>query len=599
MSDKKGEGTHSDDRTGELLRRRVLQLSGAGLAGVPLLNFSIEDAAADEVEADELSVPDYDRNDWPGIQIDGPAVAEVGEKNTYEVEEELKPDHLNWRALHNDGGKRPELEGGGLSVDVTFLERGSHTVRAEDTFYGTNGSMNVTATGGPTPVDIEIRGPQELVADTGYQFEARPDKGGITFDKLDWSVTSLSGSEFDVVGTGLNVEIEIYTEGRYSLELEYETSEGYSRTANTTVEVFDLSRDRQNKVALADEVERLAVNLEENDLTETLDRIIARAKNGVVAPSTAREAIYRMQLAEDLTETTLAGMGPRTARSREDAKSRENGLVGEPRDSIVTQSQYSPPEFPLVSADVNLTGETLSSAVWMAAGLLTGAKAISKLVSKLPVPELSKTAEIMLSNVDSFQSLFPSEITIAGQILDAVNDLFEFIESEEEDDAVVLTNYLDEPVKYIRDRFSQQWQGLFETGGIVNSDLEDHLEKINEEMSGGGSGGINLQGTQEGAEAAAETGGALMTGTIEKGVRGLAALDLMSTIGDVLSVAAVFALAGGLVGLPIAAGVAAFGTFLTLTGTFLSTMNGSIQLWSLREIHERSINGIIAGADWS
>lgn len=478
-------------------------------------------------------------------------------------------------------------------MDVTFLERGLNRVSAVHPLeINAYGYKDVQVTGGPPPVDVEIVGPSELVADKAYEFEARPEQQGVEFAVLEWDVPSVADTQFEETGSGHTVDIEIKEEGEFKIELYYETEEGYSNTAYTFVDVFDLSRDRENKLELAAEIDDLAVALEEVDIADVLDDIIVHAKSGRASPSTAREAIYRMRLMEDVTETTLAGMGPGTAWSP------ETDLVGEPESSIVTQDTYEHPALPS-AARINLTAETVESILWMAIGLISGIKFASKLVKKVNLENVLDAKEVLVDQLDSLVSLLPPTVDVLGALYDEVADLVGFIESEEEEDGETLVERLVDPVGEISEQAANTWQAGFETFGIANSDLKDHLDEVNDTMRGGPDG-IDLEGTRAGAEAAAQTGKEKAEDRIEIGVNAFATFDILSTMGDLLSAGAGIAVAlTSLISLPVAAALALLGILATLAAEFISTTNGMIQLWTLREIHQQSKNGIIAGEDWA
>ena len=183
-------------------------------------------------------------------------------------------------------------------------------------------------------------------------------------------------------------------------------------------------------------------------------------------------------------------------------------------------------------------------------------------------------------------------------------ELTEYIESEEEEEKDELLEFSDSIIIIIRNELGDILMEIFEeSGGLpLESGFNDHLRDIDDEMSGGGSGSITLQGTQNEAESAAEQGGERVTQSIENGMKSITATDVISIIGDIIVLVAGGLLALGTVTGGIsavaAAGVGMVGLFLTFSAEFLSTAAGLTQMYTIREIHENALDAIIAGEEW-
>ena len=84
------------------------------------------------------------------------------------------------------------------------------------------------------------------------------------------------------------------------------------------------------KLALAEEITSLSPSINERArVQDTLDTMETQIENGNVDVSTAIDAVERMKMGENVTESTIAALGPGVTQSPENSSS----LVGAPSDS--------------------------------------------------------------------------------------------------------------------------------------------------------------------------------------------------------------------------------------------------------------------------
>ena len=593
MSDSEG---RNESRGGNLGRRRMLQLSGVTTFGTLFVG-SAAGEEEDEVETEASHQ----------VSVSGPSNVEVG--GSYQYQAGGYEGSGNYAYFWSSSGT---ISGDGKTVTVTFDSEGMHTVSVTvaDLDQGIplgGDEMDVQAVS--EEVDMELEGPDEIVMDRTATFTAHADPGDAAFERIEWDVLYVNDDEFDVVeeNDGLTAEIEFHTEGTRTVRVEYETDQGYRDSETVRLEVVDLDWYVNKKLALSDEVTRLSASINERQRVEpTLASIEQRARDGVVAPTTARDAINRMRLAEDVTEKAFAGFGPRVATSPEE------NLVGEPADSLPAQSEYEHPElgFPIFGpkADVNLSGETVGSVGWLVLGAAAGYKALAKVFKRFSmIDEITRAKEMVSDTIVAAASLLPVEKAIEFRMEFERKKAAFFVEHILDEEVEDKEELLDFSIPLVTDVRNMIGDGLFEefeeSGGAPGwSGFNEHLQNVDNEMSAGGAGAIELQGTQDGAESAAARGGKRTVDSIENGMNSITSVDIVSLIGDVLALVAAVLLAGALLtgGISVAAAaiVGMIGLFLTLSAEFLSITAGMIQMYTIREIHENALDAIIAGEDW-
>jgi hypothetical protein len=163
----------------------------------------------------------------------------------------------------------------------------------------------------------------------------------------------------------------------------------------------------------------------------------SQIRNGNVDVSTAIDTIERMKMGENVTESTIAALGPGVAQSPENSSS----LVGAPSDS------------PAASGGFDIAGTTVQNGLFLVTGLTAASTSFAKLAGS--VGTLSRLDDAVSRVNDALRVVFGGIPFVADPLKDAAKvikgDVVSKIESEGIEDGAELYEFVAGEVEDVRD----------------------------------------------------------------------------------------------------------------------------------------------------
>lgn len=384
-------------------------------------------------------------------------------------------------------------------------------------------------------------------------------------------ITDAAPGESRTVG----VEVTDPEEGTGSVTGELEIPEdvggGISRFEST----------RSEKLELAESVTNMATSINERDRAEsTLEELSEAIDDGSVDASTAVEAAERLKLGENVSESTLSVLGPRTLDSPEDP----NTFVGAPADAPAADSSF------------NLAGRSIENTVKLMVSAWAASRAFKEVAFELDrMPEAASFAEEILE--------FAVETLLGGfeEIVEPVQDLFtdasNAILGDINNDGVEAGDQLAGTVDGLFDEVSTSVSDsllyIFEQV-IPGNPLDNQLAEFDAELTPDDEG-LSLEGNLSDAETSASDGIKDINQTVQN-YRSLSeALELGSEMSLVL---------GGLgTAMLHTVALAKFGAVLKIAGVIfklafnvINDISAVLTLGSVGSTHSETLDNVVTGA---
>ena len=312
MSDKK---SGKREKTPHLLRRRILQISGGTAFSGLLYDDVVGQAAATDDGADGNL----------RVQLCGPTNVGPGEETyTARVEGGQGDLDFDWNAFVLPDGWDVPVDADGNTAEISFGWNSEHGVAVEVEDDETSASDAITVdvqndpgppnnpcdgTSDPMPVDVGLVGRDWLKVGHEFEFQAIPDDDDATLE-YEWSVEDAGSHEYDISGEGDTISVTFYTEGEFTLRVDYETDAGYESDATTTFEVVDLQPYVDAKAGTIDEIRNHAAAMNHIGGGEADARVDQKAEALLediedcvfdTRPDQYEEALKRMDAAEGVT----------------------------------------------------------------------------------------------------------------------------------------------------------------------------------------------------------------------------------------------------------------------------------------------------------
>jgi hypothetical protein len=335
------------------------------------------------------------------------------------------------------------------------------------------------------------------------------------------------------------------------------------------------------KFALAEEISTLSPSIDERArVQDTLDTMETQIESGNVDASTAIDAVERMKMGENVTESAIAALGPSVAQSPEDFSS----LVGAPSDS------------PAADGGFDIAGTTIQNALFLAIGLSAAGTAFAKLAER--VGTLARLDDAVSQVDDGLTVIFGGIPFIADRLKDAAKaiqgDVVSKIESDGVKDGAQLYEFVAGRVEDIRNPFANDLLRQYEQN-LGNPPIDGKLAELDDAL-GADNGTVDLEGTQTGAERAAADGMDRLNEELRETKNELNVTNFIATVSGLLAVA------GGIL-VPLSAGtlsiigtaLSVIGTFFSLGFTFLAVTAGTAGMANTRAEHNMALDGIISG----
>ena len=297
-----GEG-RNESRGGNLGRRRMLQLSGVSTLGTLFIG-----SAAGE-EDDEVGTEASHQ-----VTVTGPDQVEIGSTREYQAGGYQGSGNYGYFwSVEGDGS----ISEDGDTAEVTFDSQGWYTVSVTvaDLEHGEilgGDDMDVLAGEEPSPVEVTLYGRDELIVDQETEITASPDADDVDIE-YDWTVTDAVPLEYDIEEKDETAFVTFHTDGEFTLQIDYETEEGYQSEATMEFLVVDVQPYIDQKAGTIDQIRNLVTartHIEESEADARVDQraeaLLEDIKNGAfdAGPDQYEEALKRMNAAEEVTSTT-------------------------------------------------------------------------------------------------------------------------------------------------------------------------------------------------------------------------------------------------------------------------------------------------------
>lgn len=334
------------------------------------------------------------------------------------------------------------------------------------------------------------------------------------------------------------------------------------------------------KLALADEITAISPTINERDRVEpTLESIGQLVENGDVTEAAAVDAVERMKLGENVTEASLAALGPTVAQTPEQPGS----LVGVPAGQ------------PAADPEFDVAGDTVENTLFIGVSFLAVGSAFARVASLLGRlgRRLSQATEAV---DDALGAIFGAVPFVADRLRDISellsDELGVQIESEGIEDGARLYDLLAEEIAQYRDPLANDFLGAVESNAPGTS-FDDALEEFDDSLAD-----ATLEGSQDGAAAAAGTGTDLINDELRETQNSLAVTGFVAGVGDILAVAGALtvALSGGTLAI-VGTAAAIVGTFLSISFDFLGAVAGSVGVFDVLGLHNRTLDAAARGVD--
>ena len=335
------------------------------------------------------------------------------------------------------------------------------------------------------------------------------------------------------------------------------------------------------KLALAEEITSLSPSINERArVQDTLDTMETQIDNGNVDVSTAIDAVERMKMGENVTESTIAALGPGVTQSPENSSS----LVGAPSDS------------PAASGGFDIAGTTVQNTLFLGIGLFAASTSFAKLAGS--VGTLSRLDDAVSRVNDALRVVFDGIPFVADRLKDTAKaikgDVVSKIESEGVKDGTKLYEFAAGQVEDVREPFANGLLRQYEQN-FGNPPIDGKLAELDDSL-GADSGSVNLAGTQNGARAAAANGMDRLNRELRETKNSLNVTNFIATVSGLLAVAGgiLTVLSGGTLSI-IGTALSVLGTFFSLSFTFLAVTAGTAGLADARSEHNTALDGVISG----
>lgn len=340
-----------------------------------------------------------------------------------------------------------------------------------------------------------------------------------------------------------------------------------------------LDQVADEKLALAGSIDGIAQNIEEVPRVEaTIDDLQSAVDAGDVDVEEAIEAVERMKLGENVTETVLAGMGPTKLGAQQ-----PDTLVGSPID------------------DHDVAGETASLALSLVVELALAGLAIARFLNIVPPGTLGSVVQTAKRKIDSvidwvIRTLLGSLGSIVRDVqatADTIKQaLFALIESGVTDGPSLATSFL-EDVADARDTLANSLVGHFETDKS-GTNIDDKLRAFDERLDANGEIGPDFSGSFSDAETAAEDGiQEVQTTFIEaEGKLGVVkgVLDLTTALTAIAGI-----LTASVWGAPVGAVATVAGILTTIAINSLALNAGYMSMERILFEHNEALDAVLNG----
>lgn len=499
-----------------------------------------------------------------------------------------------YRGNQNSSANTPsdvELEQGGVSQLFFHEHDGTLSlVMIHDEPGANSGSHRVEFEGLPdsgswTVKDDPTHAPDEYPADGSFAEWAW---GSCCTDGGAYSWSDEGAVEFTVTPAAYSSRANAPFEGISTWKLRsgdgtsatLDKSQPVTVTVGESVPNDELETVMEEKMALAQSIDGISQNIEETARVEaTLDDLQDGVDAGDFDVEEAIEAIERMKLGENVTESTLAALGPTKLGTQN-----PNTLVGSPID------------------DYDVAGEIASLALSLVVELALAGLAIARFLDIAPSGTLAAVTRTAKRKIDGvIDWVIKGLLGSLGPVVDDVmatadtlkKTLYSLISDVGESSGKVLAEELLKGVANAKDTIANSLVDHFETDK-AGTNIDDKLYALNEKLDANGEIGPDFSGSLSDAEKAAEDGLLEIAVTcrtaeqklgIAKGVLKLVAA--LSAIGGILIASIWASLVGGV--------FTVAGILTTIAINSMSLNAGYMSMERVLYEHNKAIDAVLNG----
>lgn len=275
-------------------------------------------------------------------------------------------------------------------------------------------------------------------------------------------------------------------------------------------------------VSLAIEITELSPSIDQTTrISDTLSTLETQIENGNVDQSTGIDAVERMKLGQNITESAVAALGPSVTLSPENPDT----LVGAPGES------------PAADGGFDIAGTTVENALFLAIGLSAAGTAFAKLAER--VGTLARLDDAVSRVDDSLTVIFGGIPFVADRLKDAAKaiqgDVVSKIESDGIKEGSQLYEFVASQVEDVRNPFANLILEAYEQD-LGNPPIDGKLAELDDAL-GADNGTVNLEGTQTGAERAATNGMSHLNEELRETKNELGVTNFIATVSGLLAVA--------------------------------------------------------------
>lgn len=314
-------------------------------------------------------------------------------------------------------------------------------------------------------------------------------------------------------------------------------------------------------------------------INDTLNTLEAQIKNGNVDKSTAIKAVERIKLGQDITESSLAGLGPSVVPSPENPET----FIGAPAGS------------PAADGGFNIAGTTVQNTLLLVISILILMAGYARLAGYLG--PLGSGIQKSISAASDFVTAAIGAVPFIQDALknkaqNIKRDAVDKIKSDDISDKNAIYDIIIDPILEAKEYLANQLLRAFEQFG-GNHPFDDELAEFDTAL-GADDGTLKLQGTQNGAEAAAANGIDRVNEELRYTKNALKILGIGSLIGGLIAAAGTALTFTG-IGAAVGTLIGAFGAILGVSFSFLSSVAGTDGFYEVQAAHADALSNIVSG----
>lgn len=366
--------------------------------------------------------------------------------------------------------------------------------------------------------------------------------------------------------------------------LQYQLNEGDGTGIGNDPQPNELLDAVETKQRLAEQIGETSLSINESErVKQVLELLVDRVENGDLDEEIAVEAVQRMQIAENVTKATSAGLGP--------------GVV----DPDTSEALLIAPGTPPTQEDANVGGRSVRIGLRLLVSVVLGALSIADASRKL-APGVAGKARVAKQKAQSLQS------TIVDTIIGRVSDVARNLQTRGYDLArTVAEGFIqgtfeggEQAAGFANDEFDgfqaatqRPLVSAFE-GSTVGPDMEARLSEFDDTVTGGEDDDPTIRGDRNEVREAAREGIRRVNETVEEAVENIEFLLQASSIagyvgavGAILTATGVFTLVGPV--LTVSSAIFEIGL------AFVGVVAGATALSDCVDIHESTIDAIAGG----